>query len=135
MSIAVHQVSNSIVVTAPETLFQDIKQLIDRLDQQSEQSVEVIYYPSSEGVEMLREALQAKGSRSRHARKLPNLLDKARNRRMLMWRRFLVAKVWLLLFALGHQNLAFGQAKHRTHQDDLGPSMGRFGCLVSAKTS
>lgn len=62
MSIAVHEVSNSIVVTAPDALFQDIKQLIERLDKQSEQTVEVIYYPSSEGIEMLREALQLKGS-------------------------------------------------------------------------
>jgi type II secretory pathway component GspD/PulD (secretin) len=62
MSIAVHEVSNSLIVTAPETLYQEIKQLIDRLDQQSEQAVEVIYYPSAEGIEMLRSALQLKGS-------------------------------------------------------------------------
>ncbi|MCY2973272.1 MAG: hypothetical protein NTW52_01255 [Planctomycetota bacterium] len=62
MSIAVHEVSNSIIVTAPETLFQEIKQLIEKLDQQSEQAVEVIYYPSAEGIGMLREALQLKGS-------------------------------------------------------------------------
>jgi type II secretory pathway component GspD/PulD (secretin) len=62
MSIAVHEVSNSIIVTAPDTLFQEIKQLIEKLDQQSEQAVEVIYYPSAEGIGMLREALQLKGS-------------------------------------------------------------------------
>jgi len=62
MSIAVHEVSNSLIVTAPETLYQDIKELVDRLDQQSEQAVEVVYYPSAEGIEMLRSALQLKGS-------------------------------------------------------------------------
>ncbi len=69
MSIAVHEISNSIVVTAPEVLFEEVKQLIDRLDQQSEQAVEVIFYPSPQGIEILRESLgQEDRSRSRDRR-------------------------------------------------------------------
>ncbi len=64
MQVAVHEVSNSIVVTAPESLFQDVQKLVARLDEQSEQAVEVIFYPSAQGVEMLRETLQS-GDRSR----------------------------------------------------------------------
>ncbi len=69
MHVAVHEISNSIVVTASDALFEDVKQLVERLDQGSEQAVEVIFYPSPQGVEMLRETLmQEERSRGRSRR-------------------------------------------------------------------
>ena len=57
MSVAIHEASNSLVITAPDPLFREVEQLIRRLDAQAAQTVEVIYYPSVEGVEMLQNAL------------------------------------------------------------------------------
>ncbi|HBE70652.1 MAG TPA: general secretion pathway protein [Planctomycetaceae bacterium] len=42
MTIAVHEASNSIIVTAPDPLFQEVRDLVDTLDQRSEQAMEVV---------------------------------------------------------------------------------------------
>lgn len=42
MTIAVHEASNSIIVTAPDPLFQEVRDLIDTLDRRSEQAMEVV---------------------------------------------------------------------------------------------
>jgi type II secretory pathway component GspD/PulD (secretin) len=42
MTIAVHEPSNSLIVTAPDQLFQEVEQLVKVLDSQSEQAVDVV---------------------------------------------------------------------------------------------
>lgn len=64
MSLAVHERSNSIVVTAPDALFQEVEALIAQLDNKSEQQVEVLFYPSVAGVSSLREAITGQRSDS-----------------------------------------------------------------------
>ena len=50
MAVTVHEPSNSVVVTAPQSLYEKVKQLVERIDAESEQVVEVI--TPAEGVEM-----------------------------------------------------------------------------------
>ena len=42
MTIAIHEPSNSLIVTAPEQLFQEVSQLVKLIDARSVQSVEII---------------------------------------------------------------------------------------------
>lgn len=42
MTIAVHEASNSLIVTAPEQLFQEVEKLAIEIDSRGEQMVEVI---------------------------------------------------------------------------------------------
>ena len=42
MTIAVHEPSNSLIVTAPEQLFQEVEQLVKLIDSRSEEDVQVI---------------------------------------------------------------------------------------------
>ena len=64
MSVAIHEGSNSLVVTAPDPLFEEVELLVKKLDEQAAQTVEVIYYPSAEGVQMLQNALGGGGGGS-----------------------------------------------------------------------
>ncbi|QDV25171.1 secretin N-terminal domain-containing protein [Aureliella helgolandensis] len=57
MTLAVHEQSNALVVTAPEPLFLEVQQLIQKLDQQGAQAVEVVWYPNVERLEMLKDVL------------------------------------------------------------------------------
>jgi len=54
MTIAVHEPSNSLIVTAPEQLFKEVRQLAMEIDLRSKRSVEIIQVP--DGVDL--EALQ-----------------------------------------------------------------------------
>ncbi len=42
MTIAVHEPSNSLIVTAPEQLFVEVEQLVRVIDTRSEQTVEIV---------------------------------------------------------------------------------------------
>ena len=42
MTVAVHEPSNSLVVTAPEQLFQEVERLAKAIDNRGEQTVEVV---------------------------------------------------------------------------------------------
>lgn len=58
MTVAVHQQSNSLVITAPDSLFAEVEALVRSIDQRGEQVVEVI--PAAQGVdlEMILRSLQ-----------------------------------------------------------------------------
>ncbi len=45
MTIAVHEPSNSLIVTAPEQLFREVEQLVKTIDKRSRQTVEVLKLP------------------------------------------------------------------------------------------
>ncbi len=53
MTIAVHEPSNSLIVTAPEQLFKEVEQLAMRIDLRSKQSVRVITVPDGMEFESL----------------------------------------------------------------------------------
>ncbi|QDS92321.1 Bacterial type II/III secretion system short domain protein [Roseimaritima multifibrata] len=42
MTLAVHQPSNSLIVTAPEALYEEVKALVERVDTRGEQSIQVV---------------------------------------------------------------------------------------------
>ncbi len=46
MTIAVHEKSNSLIITAPEQLFADVEKLVKQLDTRSEQTVRIINMPN-----------------------------------------------------------------------------------------
>jgi type II secretory pathway component GspD/PulD (secretin) len=50
MTVAVHQPSNSLVVTAPDSLFAEVEQLVRSVDTRGERVIEVI--PAGQGVDM-----------------------------------------------------------------------------------
>ncbi len=50
MTVAVHEPSNSIIITAPDSLFFEVENLVRAVDRRSEQSIEVI--PAAAGVDM-----------------------------------------------------------------------------------
>ncbi len=50
MAVAVHEPSNSLIITAPDALFAEVQQLVQSVDQRSEQTVQVI--SAGPGVDM-----------------------------------------------------------------------------------
>jgi type II secretory pathway component GspD/PulD (secretin) len=42
MTVAVHEPSNSLIITAPDQLFREVEQLVKLIDSRNEQAVEVI---------------------------------------------------------------------------------------------
>jgi type II secretory pathway component GspD/PulD (secretin) len=50
MTIAVHEPSNSLIVTAPDQLFKEVEQLAMRIDARNEQAVEVVTFINAEGI-------------------------------------------------------------------------------------
>jgi len=70
MTVAVHEPSNSLIVTAPDQLFEEVEQLVKLVDARSEESVEVITIRDSESYRsVLQQFLSgsATGSSSRSA--------------------------------------------------------------------
>jgi len=55
MTLAVHERSNSLIVTAPEQLFREVEQLVLQIDTRSRQSVEIIKVPEGVPYETLLE--------------------------------------------------------------------------------
>ena len=64
MTIAVHAPTNSLIVTAPEPLFQDVNSLAMKIDSQSEESVQVLTLPDAVEIETLERILSTGGRRS-----------------------------------------------------------------------
>ncbi len=62
MTIAVHEPSNSLIVTAPEQLFQEVEQLAMQIDLRSKQSVRVITVPDGMEFESLQRFFSAGAS-------------------------------------------------------------------------
>ncbi len=65
MTVAIHEASNSLIVTAPDQLVAEVQQLVDIIDSRSEQTVEILA-PSNAAV--LQSILQPGGSRDRSNR-------------------------------------------------------------------
>jgi hypothetical protein len=55
MTIAVHEPSNSLIVTAPEQLFKEVERLAKQIDARNEQAVEIIVPTNMSAVRSLLE--------------------------------------------------------------------------------
>ena len=70
MTIAVHEPSNSLVVTAPNSLFEEVERLAQVVDERNRKSVRILNLPSGVELEQLKGVLsgqQATGAGSRYA--------------------------------------------------------------------
>lgn len=67
MAVAVHEGSNSVVITAPDALFAEVQELVESVDQRSERAVRVITAGTGVNLEMIQQILaeQSSGSSSR----------------------------------------------------------------------
>lgn len=67
MAVAVHEASNSLVITAPDSLFTEVQKLVDKVDSRSERSVRVISAGPGVNMETISQILaeQNGGSSSR----------------------------------------------------------------------
>jgi type II secretory pathway component GspD/PulD (secretin) len=69
MTIAVHEPSNSLIVTAPEQLYQEVEQLVKLIDSRNEQAVEVIQLKEAPVETLIRQLLSnGAGSSGRSSR-------------------------------------------------------------------
>ncbi|MBC8352791.1 MAG: general secretion pathway protein [Planctomycetes bacterium] len=64
MTIAIHEPSNSLIVTAPEQLFNEVEQLAKLIDSRNEQSLQVITLPTAVGIESMLQQLLSGGASS-----------------------------------------------------------------------
>ena len=71
MTVAVHERSNSLIVTAPEQLFQEVEQLAKLIDTRSQQTVRFIRVPDGVAVDSLRQAFSGGTRVSRGATSSP----------------------------------------------------------------
>ena len=55
MTIAVHEPSNSLIVTAPDHLFREVEQLAKVIDQRSQKAVRIVRVPETVAIESLQE--------------------------------------------------------------------------------
>jgi hypothetical protein len=55
MTVAVHEPSNSLIITAPDQLFREVERLALLIDQRSRKKVEIVTLPDTSAVESLRE--------------------------------------------------------------------------------
>ena len=83
MTIAVHERSNSLIVTAPEQLFKEVEQLALSIDERSRQSVEIIKVPDGVPFDVLLEMFSggtsiSQGSSSAARAPLPVSKSKSR---------------------------------------------------------
>ncbi len=65
MTIAVHEPSNSLIITAPEPLFREAEQLALLIDSRSEETVEVLTIQNAAGRELLNQFLSGSGASAR----------------------------------------------------------------------
>ncbi len=65
MTLAVHQQSNSLIVTAPDSLFQEVEALAEQIDRRGEQTIEVYTPSNSEVLEAVLEEVLAGRSTGR----------------------------------------------------------------------
>ncbi len=64
MAIAVHESSNSLVITAPDSLFEEVEKLVETVDRRSERSVRVISASSGINKEMISQILAEQNGQS-----------------------------------------------------------------------
>ena len=64
MAVAVHEASNSVVITAPDALFAEVEQLVASVDQRSERAVRVITATNGINLEMIEQVLAEQSGRS-----------------------------------------------------------------------
>ena len=79
MTIAVHELSNSLVVTAPAALFQEVAALAKQIDSRSEQTVRIIEQPNTTEIES--QLLRVFGDRvqmSKSTSSVPGRVSKAK---------------------------------------------------------
>ncbi|MFA8020820.1 secretin N-terminal domain-containing protein [Bremerella cremea] len=62
MAVAVHEASNSLVITAPDSLFAEVQQLVESVDQRSERAVRVITAGSGVNLETIQQILSEQSS-------------------------------------------------------------------------
>lgn len=68
MTLAVHEPSNSLIITAPEQLFKEVEALVKTIDQRGEQTIQVITPSNSEVLETVLQEIflgQASGRSAR----------------------------------------------------------------------
>ncbi|MFK7736448.1 MAG: secretin N-terminal domain-containing protein [Pirellulaceae bacterium] len=83
MTIAVHQASNSIIVTAPDQLFEEVRSLIQTLDTSSRQSLEVLSPQNSGLIQAVLGQSQGGSSRETNRRRSSNQSGNERFQSML----------------------------------------------------
>jgi type II secretory pathway component GspD/PulD (secretin) len=64
MTIAVHEPSNTLIVTAPDQLFRQVEQLVKLLDVRSEQSIGIVTTTNGAALEMMLQRALSGGTRS-----------------------------------------------------------------------
>ncbi|WP_165698729.1 secretin N-terminal domain-containing protein [Bremerella volcania] len=64
MAVAVHEASNSLVITAPDALFAEVEQLVASVDQRSERAVRVITATNGINLEMIEQVLAEQAGNS-----------------------------------------------------------------------
>ena len=64
MTIAVHETSNSLIVTAPEPLFREVERLAQLIDQRSRKKVQIVTLPNTSAVDSLREIFSGSAGRN-----------------------------------------------------------------------
>lgn len=64
MAVAVHEASNSLVITAPDALFSEVEQLVASVDQRSERAVRVITATNGINLEMIEQVLAEQAGNS-----------------------------------------------------------------------
>ena len=82
MTVAVHEASNSLIITAPDQLFAEVEQLVRLVDKRAEQAVEVVI-PHTLNARYVREVLQdvLLGRRDRERRSEPRAVREATDSR------------------------------------------------------
>ena len=64
MAVAVHEPSNSLIITAPDALFAEVEKLVASVDQRSERSVRVITAGAGVNMETISQILAEQGLQS-----------------------------------------------------------------------
>jgi hypothetical protein len=63
MALSVHEPSNSLIVTAPDSLYSEVEKLVSIIDTRSEESIQVISPKNPEAVQTLLEDMLGGDSR------------------------------------------------------------------------
>jgi type II secretory pathway component GspD/PulD (secretin) len=64
MTIAVHEPSNSLIVTAPEALFREVEALAKQIDSRNEQAVDVLQLSNSAQIDFVRQFMTSESASS-----------------------------------------------------------------------
>ena len=72
MTVAIHEPSNSLIVTAPEQLFREVEQLVKLIDIRNEKSIEVISPSNPLIVDALRQFLAGENASNGGTRSAPS---------------------------------------------------------------